>query len=63
LFYQTGKKLIFCYGFRKNQQPDLSSSEFKALHRLSDEYQSETEETILNNIKQKAFIEISKMGE
>jgi hypothetical protein len=63
LFYQKGQKLLFCYGFKKNQQHNLSSSEFKALNKLSDEYQGETEETVLNNIKNKAFIEISKIGE
>src|SRR5580704_8674861 len=44
LFYQKGQKLFFCYGFKKNQQQDLSSSEFKALNRLSDEYQCVTDE-------------------
>ena len=63
LFYQKGQKLLFCYGFKKNQQHDLSNSEFKALNKLSDEYQNVTEEAVLNNIKNKAFFEVSKTGE
>lgn len=63
LFYQTGKKLLFCYGFKKNQQHNLSSLEFKALNKLSDEYQIITEEAVLNNIKNKTFFEISRTGE
>jgi hypothetical protein len=35
----------------------------KALNKLSDEYQGETQATVLINIKNKAFIEISKTGE
>ena len=62
LFYQLGKKLVFCYGFKKNQQPNLSSSEFKALNKLADLFQNiTTEEAIIKNIKCKEFIEILKM--
>ena len=61
LFYQIGKKLLFCYGFKKSQQHDLSSSEFKALNKLSDLIQNiTTEEAIIKNIKNKEFIEILK---
>ena len=61
LFYQRSKKLVFCFGFNKNQQGNLSSSEFKLLHKLSDVYQSFTEEAVIKNIKCKEFIEISGM--
>src|SRR5271154_1668031 len=60
LFYQIGKKLIFCFGFRKNQQHDLSSLQIKALNKLSDSLQNLTEEVIIKNIKCKEFFEISK---
>jgi hypothetical protein len=60
LFYQIGKKLIFCFGFKKNQQHDLSSLQTKALNKLSDSLQNLTEEVIIKNIKCKEFLEISR---
>ena len=59
-FYQKGKKLIFCYGFEKSQQGNLSSSEVNFLHKLSDSYQNLTDELILKNIQLEKFFEISK---
>lgn len=61
LFYQKGKRLVFCFGFNKNQQDNLSSLEFKLLNKLSDTYQGFTEEAVAKNIKHKEFIEISRM--
>jgi len=60
LFYQIGKKLIFCFGFKKNQQHDLSSLQIKALNKLSNWLQSTTEEIIIKDIKCKEFFEISR---
>ena len=60
LFYQKGKKLVFCFGFNKNQQDNLSNSEFRILNKLSDVYQSFTEEVVAKNIKHKELIEVSK---
>lgn len=59
LFYQKGKKLIFCFGFNKNQQDNLSSLETKLLNRLSDIYQDITEDGVLKNIKHKEFTVIA----
>ena len=58
LFYQKGKKIIFCFGFNKNQQSNISSLESKLLNKLSDTYQNITEEAIIKNIKYKEFVEI-----
>ena len=57
-FYQKGKKLIFCFGFNKNQQDNLSSLEFKLLNKLSDTFQNITEEAVLKSIKHNEFIKI-----
>ena len=61
LFYQKGKKLIFCFGFNKNQQDNLSHIELKLLNKLSDIYQNISEGEILKNIRYKDFYEIPKM--
>lgn len=58
LFYQKGKKLIFCFGFEKNQQGNLTSSESKMLHKLADVYQSSTEEELISDIKAGDLVEI-----
>jgi len=63
LFYQLGKKLIFCYGFEKSQQSNLSSSELNFLHKLSDGYQVLNENLILEGIQQKKFSKILKSEE
>ncbi len=61
LFYQKGKKLVFCFGFSKNQQDNLRGPELKLIHKLSDIYQNIAEEAIIKNIKHKELIEISGM--
>ncbi len=58
LFYQKGKKLIFCFGFNKNQQDNLSDGEFKLLNKLSDTFQQITEDAVIKNIKHREFIKI-----
>ena len=63
LFYQQGRKLIFCHGFEKNQQSNLSSSELNFLHKLSDGYQALSEELIHEGIQQKKFSRILKPEE
>ncbi|MBF0510855.1 MAG: type II toxin-antitoxin system RelE/ParE family toxin [Candidatus Omnitrophica bacterium] len=63
LFYQKGKKLIFCYGFEKSHQSNLSSSEINFLHKLSDGYQDSTDGIIAQGIQQKKFFKILKPGE
>ena len=62
LFYQKGKKLIFCFGFEKSQQSNLSSSETNFLNKLSDSYQNITEEMILKSIIHKKLFEILETG-
>ncbi|OGX26520.1 MAG: hypothetical protein A2787_01850 [Omnitrophica WOR_2 bacterium RIFCSPHIGHO2_01_FULL_48_9] len=59
LFYQKGKKLIFCFGFSKNQQENLSGSELKLLNKFSDIFQNITDEAVIKDIKHNEFIEIS----
>jgi hypothetical protein len=51
LFYQQGKKLIFCFGFEKNGQSNITDAEKKLLNKLSNFYQHSTEDEILNDIK------------
>jgi len=63
LFYQQGRKLIFCHGFEKNQQSNLSSSELNFLHKLSNSYQVINEDLILEGIQQKKFFKILKSEE
>ena len=63
LFYQQGRKLIFCHGFEKNQQSNLSSSELNFLHKLSDGYQALSEELIHEGLQQKKFSRILKPEE
>jgi hypothetical protein len=62
LFYQQGRKLIFCHGFEKNQQSNLSSMEFKILNRLSDSYQRMPDEEVVKMIKSDRFFEVLKTG-
>ena len=62
LFYQKGKKLIFCFGFEKNQQSNLSNSEIILLNKLSDNYQNMAEEELIDDIKTKDF-EVLRMEE
>ena len=63
LFYQQDKKLIFCYGFEKSQQSNLSSSELNFLHKLADGYQVLNEDLIYEGIQQKKFSKILKLEE
>jgi hypothetical protein len=58
LFYQQGKKLIFCFGFEKNSQSNITDLEKKLLNKLSDTYQNSTENEILNDIKYGDLIKI-----
>ena len=61
LFYQKDKKLIFCFGFEKNQQDNLSHLQFNILNELSDNYQNLPEEEVIKMIKNNRFFEISRM--
>lgn len=61
LFYQRGKKLIFCFGFNKNQQENLSNTETAFLHKLADGFQKMSDETIIKTIHDKNLIKISGM--
>jgi hypothetical protein len=61
LFYQKDKKLIFCHGFEKNDQNNLTGFEIKFLNKLSDSYQYLPEEEIIKMIKNNRFFEISRM--
>ena len=60
LFYQKGKKLVFCFGFEKNNQSNLADWEEKLLQKLSDMYQNTTEEELLSDIKDGDLIQIPK---
>lgn len=60
LFYQQGKKLIFCHGFEKNDQSNLSSFEVKFFNKLSDSYQHLPEEEVIKMIRNDRFFTISK---
>jgi hypothetical protein len=60
LFYQKGKKLVFCFGFEKSNQSNLADWEEKLLQQLSDMYQNTTEEELLSDIKDGDLIQISK---
>ena len=61
LFYQEGKKLIFCFGFSKNEQDNLDSEQSVFLHKLSDTFQKMPDENVIKNIKYKEFVVISGM--
>ena len=61
LFYQKGKKLVFCFGFEKSKQGNLADSEEKLLQKLSDMYQNTTEEELLSDIKYGDLIQILRM--
>ncbi len=63
LFYQQGKKLIFCFGFEKNEQDNLSHFQHKFLNQLSNSYQHLPEEEIISMIKNNRFFEVLKMEE
>lgn len=63
LFYQQGRKLIFCFGFEKSSQSNLTNTEAKLLKKLSDMYQNSTEEEIIGDIKFGDLIKITKMEE
>ena len=62
LFYQQSRKLIFCFGFEKNNQGNLIDSEVKLLKQLSDMYQDTTEEELISDIKYGDLIKILKEG-
>lgn len=59
LFYQQDRKLIFCFGFSKNQKDNLSNVEFKLINKLSDIFQGISEEAVTKSIQHKEFIQIS----
>lgn len=59
LFCQKGKKLIFCFGFHKDQQDNLSGVQIKLLNKLSDSFQDITEEGVIKNIKHNEFVRIA----
>ena len=61
LFYQKGKKLIFCFGFSKNQQDNLSDVQLKLLNKLSGSFQNIADEVVIKNIKHNEFIRIAGM--
>lgn len=61
LFYQKGKKLIFCFGFNKNQQDNLNDRQIKLLNDLSDSFQNMGDEVVIKNIKHNEFIRIVGM--
>lgn len=58
LFYQKGMKLIFCFGFSKNRQDNLTNLESKLINQMSQIYQDITEEAVAINIQQKKFVQI-----
>ncbi|MBF0387510.1 MAG: type II toxin-antitoxin system RelE/ParE family toxin [Candidatus Omnitrophica bacterium] len=58
LFYQQGKKLIFCFGFEKNDQSNVTDLERKLINKLSDTYQHSTEDEILSDIKYGDLIKV-----
>jgi hypothetical protein len=60
LFYQIDRKLIFCLGFEKSHQANLTEIDRKFLRKLSDFYQRLMEEEIINDIKHGDLIEILK---
>ena len=51
LFFQQGKKLIFCFGFEKNSQSNVTDQERRLLDKLADSYQHSTEYEIIDDIK------------
>ena len=61
LFYQEGKKLIFCLGFNKNQQDNLDPLEIKLLNKMSDVYQHLTDDDIIKNIRYQELALIAGM--
>ena len=61
LFYQKEKKLLFCFGFNKNEQDNLTNSQTEYLHKLSDSLQMMPDEILLRSIKENKLITISKM--
>ena len=61
LFYQKGEKLIFCFGFSKNQQENLSDVQLKVLNKLSNFFQNINDEVVIKNIKHNELIGISGM--
>lgn len=60
IFYQKAKKLIFCFGFEKNNQSNLANEEEKLLKQLSDMYQETTDEELIGDIKYGDLIKISR---
>ena len=63
LFYQKDKKLIFCFGFSKNQKDNLNVAEVKLLNKLSDTFQDFTDEIVVKGLHHKEFIKISDIGQ
>src|SRR3989338_8314709 len=61
LFYQKGRKLVFCFGFNKNQQDNLSDVQLNLLNKLSDFFQNINDEAVIKNIKHNDLIRISGM--
>ncbi len=61
LFYQLGRKLIFCFGFSKNDRGNLDKAQLVLLHKLSDSFQKVSDAAVTETIKQKGLIAISGM--
>ena len=62
MFYQKGRKLIFCFGFSKNEQDNLNNAQLTFLHKLSDGFQKTLDEAIMEAIKQKRLMKIGAEG-
>lgn len=61
LFYQNNKRLIFCFGFLKNEQDNLSYNQTEYLHKLSNSFQEMPDEILVNIIREGKLFKISEM--
>lgn len=60
LAYRSGDKAFFIYGFVKNERPNVSADELKALKHLAKELVNYSDKTLTKAILHGALIEVEK---
>jgi hypothetical protein len=58
--HRQGNRLIFLYGFHKNEKDNISDKELKALRKLGDQYMAYSEAKLSEIIEKQILVEIAR---
>lgn len=59
LFYIKGDKLIYLYGYMKNEKEELTAAEYKAIRTIADAFERVNNDDIKRGIKIGELFEVS----